>query len=134
MRRLFEKPAAKFAETVGTSWAIGVALLVPLSWAYIVICRQDQELFGMRRVTVVEFANMFMFIHLFFMQRTQNKNLKALHLKLDELIASKDGANNNLIKAEGAPEAVIDDLHTKYANLADSKKNSTASVAVEERL
>ena len=132
MHHLFEKPAAKFAETVGASWAIGLALLVPLCWFVSLFFRRDQDMLGLDRSTIVEFANMFMFIHLFLMQRSQNKNVKALHLKVDELIASKDGAHNDLIKAERAPEDVIDDLHSRYEHLAEVKKNSTAAVAIEE--
>lgn len=133
MRRFFEKSAAMFAEYLGSSWAIALALFVPLTWIYILAFSRDQEVLGVSRTTLVEFANMFMFIYLFLMQRTQNKNLKAMHLKLDELIASKDGANNALIKAEGAPEDVIDDLHEKYANLAKSNKNSTDTLTVEDK-
>jgi low affinity Fe/Cu permease len=125
MHRILEEFASAFGTVVGTSWAFLLAMLLCIAW---LAMGGRTELYGVSRITVVEFANMFMFIHLFLIQRIQNKNLKALHLKLDELIASKDGANNKLIKAERIPEDEIEALHEQYVKIAEKPKHSTAAI------
>lgn len=61
---------------------------------------------------------MFSFLTIFIFQRTQSKDLKAMHLKLDELLASSETASNRLIKAEEAPERVLDQVHEIYKEVA----------------
>ena len=73
---------------------------------------------------------MFVFLKVFILQRTQNKEMKALHLKLDELIASMDGASNRMIKAEKAPEEVVDKLHSAYEDLAETNEDPTAPISI----
>lgn len=56
------------------------------------------------------------FLMVFLLQRAQNKGMLALHLKLNELIASQQGASNKMVNIESATEselANIRDLHDK---------------------
>ena len=82
---------------------------------------------------IVEVVGMVSFLNLFTLSRAQNKDLKAIHIKLDELIASSSSANNHLIKAEEAPEHVLDQVHELYKNAASSAGNdpSRSSINVE---
>jgi low affinity Fe/Cu permease len=125
-----ERLASKFAAVLGTSWAFLCALLLVFSW---ILLAEPKEQIENPRMFLVELTGMFIFIHLFLIQRTHNKDIKALHLKLDELIASKEGASNKLIKAENASEAVIDELHQAYCDLANSVDHPTRTIAVDER-
>jgi low affinity Fe/Cu permease len=70
------------------------------------------------------------FISLFTMQRAQNKDLKAIHLKLDELIAYSGTANNRMIKAEEAPEHVLDNLHEMYREAAMAVKDDPSRASI----
>lgn len=47
------------------------------------------------------------FLMVFLIQNTQNRDMAALHLKLDELISAIDGARNEVIASETLPEASI---------------------------
>lgn len=123
-----ENIATKFAEVLGTSWAFCVALFLALVW---LVLAGPNEMKEHPRLFLVELTGMFIFIHLFLIQRTHNKDVKALHLKLDELIASKEGARNQMIKAEQAPEAVIDELHQAYADLASSADHPTKTLSLD---
>ncbi|CAN5207805.1 hypothetical protein BH10CYA1_BH10CYA1_59280 [soil metagenome] len=67
---------------------------------------------------VVETVALLSFLTIFSFQRSQNKETKALQLKLDELLASSENASNRLIKAEEAPESVLDQVHEIYRDVA----------------
>ena len=58
------------------------------------------------------------FLMVFIIQRSQNKDTAALHLKLNELIATKRGASNSLINVEDLSEEEVRALHKKYELLS----------------
>ena len=71
----------------------------------------------------------------FLIQRTQNKDALAIHMKLNEIVAALDGASNRLIDVEDLTEGEIETLHTHYRKLvAMAKKdlNLTQSHSIEE--
>ncbi|WP_347557021.1 low affinity iron permease family protein [Robbsia sp. KACC 23696] len=59
------------------------------------------------------------FLMVFLIQQSQNKDSIAVHLKLNELIASHRAADNQLIGIEDAPEQSLRKLAAYYADLAD---------------
>jgi low affinity Fe/Cu permease len=67
---------------------------------------------------LVESVGILSFMTIFSFQRSQSKDTKAIQLKLDELLASSDVASNRLIKAEEAPEHVLDQVHEIYKDVA----------------
>ena len=62
------------------------------------------------------------FLMVFLIQRSQNKDALALHLKLNELVAAMRGANNRLIDIEDLREDEIEVLHQYYRELARMEK------------
>jgi len=75
------------------------------------------------------------FLMVFLIQRTQNKDSLALHLKLNEIVAALEGASNRLIDVESLTEHELKVLHGHYARLAQMAKqdiNLTQSHSVEE--
>jgi len=58
------------------------------------------------------------FLMVFLIQRSQNKDTLALHLKLNEVVAALKGASNRLIDVEDLPEEEIRRLHERYQQLA----------------
>ena len=75
------------------------------------------------------------FLMLFLIQRTQNKDSLALHLKLNELVSALHGASNRLIDVESLSEKELDTLHRYYAELtmlAKKASDVTESHSVEE--
>ena len=53
----------------------------------------------------------------FLIQRAQNKDSLAIHLKLDELVAALRGASNRLVSAEDLPEDDLAALRERYRKL-----------------
>jgi low affinity Fe/Cu permease len=75
------------------------------------------------------------FLMVFLIQRSQNKDSQAIHLKLNELVASIEGASNRLISVENMTEAEIAILQqhfTKLIELAKADTKLTQSHSVEE--
>jgi len=75
------------------------------------------------------------FLMVFLIQRTQNKDALAIHLKLNEIVAAIEGASNRLIDVEELTEKDIQTLHKHYQKLIELAKRDTqltATHSVEE--
>ncbi len=70
------------------------------------------------------------FLMVFLIQRMQNKDSRALHLKLNELVAALNGPSNRLIDVENLTEQELETLGTYYKKLAEmARKETTLSVS-----
>ncbi len=58
------------------------------------------------------------FLMVFLIQRSQNKDSRAIHAKLNELVAALSGASNRLIDVEDFSEEELEVLHKHFAKLA----------------
>lgn len=58
------------------------------------------------------------FLMVFLIQKSQNKDSKAIHLKLNELLASHEGTSNRIVDIENLTEKELDHLHVFYAQLS----------------
>jgi len=75
------------------------------------------------------------FLMVFLIQRTQNKDSLAIHLKLNELVAAMEGSSNRLINIEDLSEDEVRLLHQHYRHLAKLAKRDhqlTKSHSIEE--
>ena len=75
------------------------------------------------------------FLMVFLIQRAQNKDSLAIHLKLNEIVAVLQGASNRLINVEDLTEQEVATLHRHYQALAEIAKRDTtltASHSIEE--
>ena len=75
------------------------------------------------------------FLMVFLIQRAQNNDSVALHLKLNELIAATQGASSRLLNIEDISEEHLQLLHKHYgelARLAKAEHDLTKSHSIEE--
>ena len=75
------------------------------------------------------------FLMVFLIQRMQNKDSLAIHLKLNELVASLKGPSNRLIDVEDLTEEELETLSSYYKELgrmAKKEKNLASSHSIEE--
>ena len=61
----------------------------------------------------------------FLIQRTQNKDALAIHLKLNEIVSAMEGASNRLVDVEDLTEDEITILHKHYQKLVAMAKHDT---------
>ena len=75
------------------------------------------------------------FLMVFLIQRSQNKDALAIHLKLNEIVAAIEGASNRLIDAESLSEdelRTLEKYYSELSKLAEKEGNVKVSHSVEE--
>ncbi len=128
----FEGFSHRVTEAAGRPWAFLVALLVILVWAV------TGPLFGFGdtwQLVINTGTTIVTFLMVFLIQQTQNKDGKAVELKLNELVAATKGASNRLINVEDLSEQELDTLRQYFeelAELAEKDKSMTESHSLEE--
>ena len=131
----FEGFSHRVTEAAGRPWAFLIALLVILVWAL------TGPLFGFGdtwQLVINTGTTIVTFLMVFLIQQTQNKDGKAVELKLNELVAATNGASNRLINVEDLSEKELDTLRGYFAELAelakrDSKMTESHSLEEAER-
>src|SRR5213593_2633889 len=94
---LFRHVARKISDLLGSAGAFWSAALVILVWA------ATGPLFGFSdtwQLVINTASTIITFLMVFIIQNTQNRDNKAIHLKLDELIKAIKGARNSMIDLE----------------------------------
>jgi low affinity Fe/Cu permease len=128
----FERFSTAVSHWAGSTSAFAIALGVIVVWAVtgpIFKFSDTWQLVINTGTTVVTFLMVFL------IQRAQNKEAMALHLKLNELVAAIAGASNRLISVEDLSEEELTILHKHYATLATMSKKEARiaeSHSVEE--
>lgn len=75
------------------------------------------------------------FLMVFLIQKTQNKDSLALHLKLNELLAAHDHASNRLVNIENITEdelKVIQKYYTQLSELVKEEESLLQSHSIDE--
>jgi low affinity Fe/Cu permease len=65
----------------------------------------------------------------FLIQNTQNRDAKAVHLKLDELIRAIKGARNNLVDLEKLSDEELKKLEEQFTRLREQAQKATERVS-----
>jgi low affinity Fe/Cu permease len=133
---LFEHFANAATKFTGSSMAFIIAVTIVVLWAFtgpVFNYSQTWQLVINTGTTIITFLMVFL------IQKAQNKDGKAIQLKLNELIAANEKANNRMVNIEDLTEVELDQLHKFYAKLADLAKKETAinhshSMAVAEKI
>ena len=69
------------------------------------------------------------YLAVFLIQNTQNRDAKAVHLKLDELISTVGGARNRLVDLQNLSDDELQDLQKQFQRLQQrAKQNPTEAV------
>jgi low affinity Fe/Cu permease len=126
----------RFSEAVtrrtGSSPAFGAAAGVIVVWAAL------GPVFGFSdtwRLVINTGTTIVTFLMVFLIQRTQNKDALAIHIKLNELVAAVKGASNRVVDIEALSEGDLQTLECHYeelARLAREDADPTQSHSVED--
>ena len=115
-KNLFERFANWATNATGSSTAFIMAISIIVVWLVtgpIFNYSDTWQLIINTGTTIVTFLMVFL------IQKTQNKDSKAIHLKLNELLASHAGASNRMVDIEDLTEEELDRLHKFYEQLSD---------------
>lgn len=120
-----------------TVWA-GSSLAFALALAIIIVWLVTGPIFGFSdtwQLVINTGTTIVTFLMVFLIQRTQNKDSLAIHLKLNELVAAMQGASNRLINIEDLSEDEVCSLHEHYGKLVELAKREgrlTKSHSIDE--
>lgn len=118
MHEVFRKFSHKTSDAVGTPWAFLVATGVIVVW---VVTGPLFHYSDTWQLVINTGTTIVTFLMVFLIQNAQNRDAKATHLKLDELIYATYKARNLLVDAEDLPdkslekykEKLMKDAHTR---------------------
>lgn len=122
MREVFHKIAHKTSELVGSAGAFIIALAVILAWA---ISGPIFHFSNTWQLVINTTTTILTFLTVFLIQNTQNRDAKAVHLKLDELIHAIKRARDRLIDLEDMSDEELERLHKEFEKIqqkANGKK------------
>src|SRR6266704_1512016 len=114
MNELFRHFAQRTSQLVGTSWAFILAVVVILVWA---ITGPVFHFSDTWQLVINTGTTIVTFLIVFLIQNTQNRDAKAIHLKLDELIHGVKGARNSLINLQNLTDEELEDLQREFERL-----------------
>lgn len=129
---MLEKFSLKATQATGTSTAFILALLVIVVWGMTGPLFKFSDTW---QLVINTGTTIVTFLMVFLIQRTQNKDALAIHLKLNEIVAALEGASNRLIDVEDLTEDEIKTLHKHYQRLVAMAKEDvqlTTSHSIEE--
>ncbi len=110
----FHNFAKQLAADVGSPWVFLAALLIVVVWSATGPLFRYSDTW---QLVINTGTTIVTFLMVFLIQNTQNRDAKAIHLKLDELIRSVKGARNALIDLEELSEEELDDLQRQFVKL-----------------
>ncbi|HXD30669.1 MAG TPA: low affinity iron permease family protein [Pyrinomonadaceae bacterium] len=118
MNDLFRKFAQTTSHVVGTPWAFIAAMLVIVVWG------ATGPLFGYSdtwQLVINTGTTIVTFLMVFLIQNTQNRDAKAIHLKLDELIKAMKGARNSLVDLEDLTDEELKELEDEFKSFHEKQ-------------
>jgi low affinity Fe/Cu permease len=119
MNLWFSRLASRTAQLVGHPYMFLFAVVVLVVWAVsgpFFHFSDTWQLIINTGTTIVTFLVDFL------IQNTQNRDAKALHLKLDELIRSHVPARNDMIDIEKLSDEELDELEKRYAAICEENR------------
>jgi low affinity Fe/Cu permease len=114
MSEAFRRFAAAAARWMGApaTFILAVASIVAWAVAGPVFAFSDTW-----QLTINTGTTIVTFLMVFLIQNTQNRDAKALHLKLDEVIRGLHGARNQLVDLEHMTDAQLDELQAEFQRI-----------------
>ena len=112
---VLERFAAAATRWTGSTFAFLAAALIIIIW---IVTGPLFHFSDTWQLVINTGTTIVTFLMVFLIQHSQNRDTRALHLKLDELIAAVDGASNHLIDIEEMDEADLERMHERFRELA----------------
>ena len=114
LRERFRRFACATADAMGSPWMFFFALVVVVVWAV------SGPMFAYSdswQLVINTGTTILTFLMVFLIQNTQNRDAKAIQLKLDELIRAVDGARTKLVRLEDMSDDELAELQSQFKRL-----------------
>src|SRR5213075_1066531 len=116
----FRSIARRSSTILGSAWAFAGALLVILGW---VLTGPTFHFSDTWQLIINTATTVITFLMVFLIQNTQNRDAKAVHLKLDEMIRALKGARNQLVDLENLSDEDLKNLEEQFRRLRQKAEN-----------
>jgi low affinity Fe/Cu permease len=110
----FQVFATKSSYWVGSRWAFALAVVTIIVWAVIGPHFHYSDTW---QLVVNTATTIVTFLMVFLIQNTQNRDAKAIHLKLDEIIRAIRPADNNMINIEKLSDEELQVLAAQFERI-----------------
>jgi len=120
--RAFERFAVQATEWTGRSSAFVLASVVVVVWMATGPWFHYSDTW---QLVINTGTTIVTFLMVFLIQRAQNKDAKAIQLKLNEIVSALRGASNRLIDIEDLSEDELEVLHQHYQRIASQGRSGS---------
>jgi low affinity Fe/Cu permease len=110
----FRHFARKSSEVLGSAWAFIGAIFIIVVWGLTGPAFHFSDTW---QLIINTGTTIVTFLMVFLIQNTQNRDAKAVHLKLDELIRALRGARNRLVDLEKLSDEELKKLEEQFTRL-----------------
>jgi low affinity Fe/Cu permease len=110
----FGKFAAVASGWLGSKWAFAGAGIVIVTWAAVGPIFHFSDTW---QLVINTGTTIVTFLMVFLIQNTQNRDARAINLKLNELIRAIDKARDQMIDIENLSDLELDELQSKYEKI-----------------
>lgn len=123
-RLTFSDLARQISCILGTPLAFAAACACVLIW---LACGPLFHFSDTWQLLINTSTTIITFLMVFLVQHTQNRDARALHLKMDEMLRSLDNARNRLINLERCSDEEIDQVARQFLALREREARARAS-------
>ena len=124
--------ARRSSVTLGSAWAFAGAVLVIAVW---ILTGPTFHFSDTWQLIINTATTIITFLMVFLIQNTQNRDAKAVHLKLDEIIRALKGARNQLVDLENLSDEELKKLEEQFRRLrTKAEHNGTRSRKAKPRV
>jgi len=106
--------ARKSSMVLGTAWAFAAAVMIIIVWA---LTGPTFHFSDTWQLIINTGTTIVTFLMVFLIQNTQNRDAKAVHLKLDEIIRALKGARNELLDLEELSDEDLAKLEKQFQRI-----------------
>src|SRR6266404_4086892 len=117
--------ARRSSIALGSAWAFAGAVLVILVW---LLTGPTFHFSDTWQLIINTATTIVTFLMVFLIQNTQNRDAKAVHLKLDELIRAIKEARNELVDLEDMSDEELNELKNQFQRLREHHGNSDSAL------
>ena len=117
---VFRVFARKASTILGSAWAFVAAVLVIVLWG---VTGPTFHFSDTWQLIINTTTTIITFLMVFLIQNTQNRDAKAVHLKLDEMIRALKGARNQLVDLEDLSDEDLKKLEEQFRRLRQKAEN-----------
>jgi low affinity Fe/Cu permease len=109
--------ARRSSSILGSAWVFAIAILIIMIWAILGPTFHYSDTW---QLIINTGTTIVTFLMVFLIQNTQNRDAKAVHLKLDEIIRALKGARNELVDLEKLSDEDLKKLEEQFERVREA--------------